>query len=105
MAVSVRSTSVPISASTTSANGAIPTSSAGYFYVVNGTNGIAYINEGTSNSVTATSANPGIAPNSAGFLLRDPLLLGVSGTFIAVLLSTGATSGIVQVTPTGNPLE
>lgn len=101
MPQSIHAVSVEIGASTTTASAALPASTARYIRVVNGTNGIAYCNAGGS-SVTATAANIGVAPNGTDYFERlDPS----ADSYGAVILSTGATSGKVSMTPVGSPNE
>lgn len=96
MTVHINSPSIEIAASTITASGVLPVSNSKYIYVVNGTNGIAYCNAGGS-SVTATAANVGVPPNGSQTFERDPN----TGLYGAVILSAGATSGKVSMTPTG----
>lgn len=102
MAINIHSPGVEISASTTTANAALPNSNAGYLYVVNNSaDGIAYVNAGADNTVTATSANPGVPPRQSQYFIRDVN----NDKFVAVKLSVGGTAGLVSVTVTNNPLE
>jgi hypothetical protein len=92
MPINIHTPSVAISASTSSASGAIPNSSSTQIRVVNGTTAVAYINAGGS-GVAATNANIAVAPYGVEILERQ---LG-SDTHVAALLSTG--SGIVTISP------
>lgn len=93
MSLSIHVTSVPISASTTTANAALPTSTAKYLRFVNGSTALAYINAGVDNTVAATSANIACRPSGEVILERNPN----TDLFAAVLLSTG--TGTVTVSP------
>lgn len=80
---------VAISASTTSANAALPAPSPLREYVVrvvNGSSAIAYIAFGTSGSVTAVNTDIAVAPNSAAHIQVNTAA-GI--THVAALLSAG----------------
>lgn len=101
MPISIHAAGVEIAGSTTSANAALPASSYKYIRVVNGTNGIAYCNAGSS-TIAATAANSGVAPNSTDYFERlDPS----ADAYGAVILSAGATAGKVSMTPVGTTYE
>lgn len=86
MAISAKSVSTVISASTSSASAAIPSSGANYIRVVNPTTALCYVATGGS-SVTATNANIAVGVYSTAIFA-----LGVGDTHVAVLLSTGTGS-------------
>lgn len=92
MSLSVHSVSIAISASTTTASGALPLSSAKYLRFVNGSTALAYCNAGGS-GVTATAANIACRPSGEVILERDVN----ADIYAAVLLS--ASTGTVTVSP------
>ena len=92
MAISIKTVNTPISASTTTATGALTQSSAKYIRVVNGTTSLAYVNAGAT-GVTATSANMAVAPYGTEIFERNP----DTDVAVAVLLVTG--TGIVSFSP------
>ena len=94
MPTDIKTPSVAISASTTSANAVIPQSSAGLIRAVNGTSAVAYVTAGGA-SVAATNANIALAPNASAVFRRDPVV----DTHVAALLSTG--TGVVSFAPVG----
>ena len=87
MAMNIKTPAVPISASTTTASGALlpAGNSARYVRVTNNsvTSGC-YINAGNS-GVTATSANICLAPNESVIFERDP----ATDSHVAALLQSG----------------
>lgn len=92
MAMNIKAPATPISASTTSANGALlpAGSSCRFVRVVNNsaTSGV-YVNGGGS-GVTATNANICLAPFESRVFERDP----INDTHVAALLISG--TGIVS---------
>lgn len=99
MAMNIKTPSVAISASTSSARAAlVPTDSVQRFVRVtnNSVTSGAYINAGDS-SVAATSANICLAPFQSAVFERDP----ATDTNVAALLISG--TGIVSVTLCGGP--
>lgn len=93
MPINIKTPSVAISASTSTATSALPASSAKYIYVSNGsaTSG-AYVNAGAT-GVTATSANIMVPPFGWAIFERDP----VTDVAVAALLISG--TAIVSFTP------
>lgn len=89
MAISVKSVSTAISASTTSASAEIPSIGADYIRVVNPTTALCYVATGAG-SATATAANIAVGAYSTSIFRLDH-----SDTHVAVLLSTG--TGIITV--------
>lgn len=89
--LNVHSPSVAISASTTTANGALPNSTAAFIRVINGSTAVAYINAGADNTVAATNANIAVRPSGEAIFQRNPN----TDLYVAALLSTG--TGIVAV--------
>ncbi len=90
-----KATGIPITTSTSSARGTLPASTGVFFVVVNDSDSLAYVNFGDA-SVTATSANPAVAPNSYGIFQRN------ANTDVAVAILLGAGTGLAsvyQVTP------
>lgn len=101
MPINIHAAGVELAGSTTSANAALPASTYKYIRVVNGTNGIAYCNAGSS-TVVAAATNSGVAPNSTDYFERaDP----AADYYGAVILSAGATAGKVSMTPVGTAGE
>jgi hypothetical protein len=95
----IHAPSVEISASTTTANALLPVNNSKYLRVVNTTDGTAYVNAGATNAITATNANIGVPPRSVATFERFPN----TDLYVAVILSTGATSGLVSVATVGVP--
>lgn len=83
MAFSSKTVSVAISASTSSASSAIPSTGASFIRVVNPTTALCYVATGAG-SATATAANIAVGAYST-VVLEIPQ----SDTHVAVLLSTG----------------
>lgn len=83
MAFSTKTVSVAISASTSSASSAIPSTGANFIRVVNPTTALCYVATGAG-SATATAANIAVGAYST-VVLEFPQ----SDTHVAVLLSTG----------------
>lgn len=83
MAISVKSVSTAISASTTSASAAIPSIGADYIRVVNPTTALCYVAT-SSGAATATAANIAVGAYSTSIFRIDP-----SDINVAVLLSAG----------------
>ena len=87
MAMNIKTPSVPISASTTTANGQLLPAGSSFRYVRvtnNSTTSGCYINAGGS-GVTATSANICLAPFESAVFERDPTTDG----YVAALLISG----------------
>lgn len=84
MVASLNRTSTSISASTTSANVALPTSSnEPYLAICNPTTAIAFVRTGTS-APTAVTTDNFVGPSSTKVFRINP-----QDTFLAVILSTG----------------
>lgn len=95
---SIHKASVEITASTTTANAALPVGDASkYIRVVNSTNGIAYVNAGLDNTVAATAANVAVRPGGEAIFERS----SSGDNYVAVMLSNGATTGRVSFTLVG----
>jgi hypothetical protein len=97
MPTNIDTTNIPISASTTSAQGTLPVSNARYVRVVNPTTALCYVAAGTN--PTATNANVAVGAYSTEIFERDPNV----DLLVAVLLSTG--TGTIAVNLTGTPGE
>jgi hypothetical protein len=97
MATHIDATNIPISASTTSAQGTLPVSNARYIRVTNPTTALCYVAAGTN--PTATSANVAVGAYSTEYFERDPN----TDLLVAVLLSTG--TGTIAVNLSGTPGE
>ncbi len=97
MPINVHATGIPISASTSSAQGTLPISQARFIRVVNPTTALCYVNAGAN--PTATSANPAVGAYSTEYFERDPN----TDLVVAVLLSTG--TGTISVSLAGTPGE
>lgn len=87
--LSTKSVSTVISASTTTASAAIPSSGADFIRVVNPTTALCYVATGGS-SVTATAANIAVGAYST-----EIFKIGLGDTHVAVLLS--ASTGSIPV--------
>jgi hypothetical protein len=85
---------VTVAASTSSAATALPaTYKDVVLYVVNPTNGVAFVNFAASSAVATTAGVPVPVGGSVKFTAKGPC-----GS-VAVILATGATAGNVYVTP------
>ena len=84
--LSSKSVSTVISASTTTASAAIPSSGADFIRVVNPTTALCYVATGSS-AVTATNANIAVGAYS-----DDIFKIGLNDTHVAVLLSSSTGS-------------
>lgn len=95
---SIHKAGIEIAASTTTANAAFPAGdNSAFVRIVNGTNGIAYVNAGADNTVTATAANIAVRPQGEAIFGRNPN----TDAYLAVILSAGATSGKVSASLVG----
>jgi len=83
MTFSTKTISTAISASTTSASAAIPSTGAQFIRVVNPTTALCYVATGAG-SATATAANIAVGAYST-----EVLQIATGDTHVAVLLSTG----------------
>lgn len=84
--LTTKSVSTVISASTTTASAAIPSTGAEFIRVVNPTTALCYVNTGAA-AVTATNANIAVGAYST-----EIFKIGQNNTHVAVLLSTGTGS-------------